>query len=143
MNSVRTLAEFRSTLPDDQIEGDGIIQFGGRTVCTALLELLLKHGFLIDIIRYAGDHGWEGEANAKDGWFWLQICPMGDGEFLLQVKYDAAKPYFKPILGRSSADVLTLLDQEMKADARFSDIRWIAQDKRGNIIGTPTPSPGS
>jgi hypothetical protein len=139
--TVRTLAEFRSTLSNDQIEGDGIIQFGGRTVCTALLELLGKHGFLIDVVRYAGDHGWEGEAEAKDGRLWLQISPSGEDEFCLDAKYEAFKPYFKPIIGRSVADVMALLDREMKADPRFDDMRWIAQDKRGNPVGDPTSSP--
>jgi hypothetical protein len=143
MTVVRTLAEFRSTLPNDQIEPPegGISQFGGRTVCTALLELLLEHGFLIDIIRYAGDHGWEAEANAKDGEIWIQISPMGDDEFILLTKYSAYKPWFKPIVGRNAAEVLTLLDQEMKADGRFSEIRWYAQDKNGNQSDASSPTP--
>jgi hypothetical protein len=131
---VRTAAEFRSTLPNDSIEGgSGFIQLGGRTVSTVLLELLEKHGFLIDESRNAGDHGWEAEAKAKDGEIWIQISVMGEDEFLLLTKYSAYKPWFKPIVGRSEADVLTLLDQEMKTDGRFSDIRWFARGKRGEF----------
>jgi hypothetical protein len=139
---VRTLAEFHSALPNDTIEDEhAVIQQGGRTVCNALLTLLEKHGFLIDETRDAFDHGWEGRAIANDGSIWIQISVVGEDEFILLAKYSQKRPWFRSPIGRSAAQVLSLLDREMKADDRFSDIRWFALDKNGNQSDTPSPTP--
>jgi hypothetical protein len=133
--TIKHLALFKSTLPDDEIdeEIDGVIheiQVGGKSVTFAVAEMLRGLGCEVDGPEYAYDHGWTFEAR-KGG-----RCFPGQVTLIHQYWLQLTNPsWTDKILGRAPRVYLELLqelDTALREDPRFSHVRWFAN---GNEAG--------
>ena len=121
---VRYFAEFRSSLPDEQIEGEE--GYPGLNVAAAVSEILRCIGYDADPPRSAGDHGWEFEVRVKgypEGcrvWCTLSFI----GHYILDFRntswWDKIRKRHPP----SYVEALRALGREMAADSRFSEVHW-------------------
>jgi hypothetical protein len=125
--TVRPWAEFTSELPDDLIEDEtGIVQYGGRSVAEAIVEILRGIGCEADPPIYAHDHGWEIEARCGKRRLRGQVTQVEGYIFNLE-----DPSWFSGRLARNRAiylDVLSRLAEALARDARFHDVRWYVND---------------
>jgi hypothetical protein len=136
---VRPCAEFSSTLPDDTVEDEqDIVQFGGQNVAVAIGEMLARAGYAVDPPAYAGDHGWDFEVRAGRHRFWCQITLIDECLLI----FDRTS-WTEKVLRRYPAsylDALRQLDRALRADTRFSKVRWHTHDElRSDHPGASSP----
>ena len=132
-------AEFRSDLPDDQIEDDeDIIQFGGKSVITAIGEMLTRCGCEVSEPIYADEHGWELDVKAGRRNLWCQVTLIEN--YLLHFDQNS---WFANTFGRyrpEYIDVLTRLAAELQSDPRFHDVQWYSgAELHSGEPGSTTP----
>jgi hypothetical protein len=138
---VRSVACFRSTLPEDFIEtedGEGFVQPPGKSVADALAVIFKDLGFQI----YFGpeplsDFVW-GFGVERAG----RSFPIG-----LNLVDDYVLTFPKPswidsLLGRKPVAYLALLlgtSRALASDERFSNIRWFTDRESKDLPGAATP----
>jgi hypothetical protein len=125
--SLRSLAIFRTTIPDDTIEDEvDIVQYGGRSVAEAIGSLLERQGFEAEPPAYLGVKGWDFMVRGWGQTYWLQVSWI-DEIYLLVEHRRSWLGVFQSALARSDrqlGDFLRLLDAELRRDPRFSDLLW-------------------
>lgn len=121
---VRSLVVFQSTLPDDQIEDEhgGIVQYGGKGVAEAVVEILRRMGCAVRDPEHAHEHGWTFPLYFEKRRFSCQVTDIG--EFHLLIENDS---WLERISGRHPQpylDLLRGLARELEADPRFAELTW-------------------
>ena len=140
--SLRTCAQFTSGFPDDSIEADGdIVQFGGKNVAEALIEILRARGFQVSDPGYLGLNGWDFNVTEGKTRVWVQISDVPP-IFILMTVLHLPFGIFKRDRGRRElhAEVLVAMHAGMKADARFGDLTWRHEDEI-EVDGAGAPAP--
>ncbi len=137
--NIYPVAAFKSGFPDDSVEEDGdIVIFPGRGIAEALAGLLRDAGLSVDAPEHQHEHGWDFTAHVDGVRIWVQISDIGDVVFL-----SSEPPYafFKNSRKKRAAHgkLLTLLDQGMRKDKRFSRLRWLRRDEGETDKGRPAP----
>lgn len=125
---VREFAEFNTTIPED---GDHYAE-GGKAwatdVAIAISEMLNNLGYEADPPQNAGDHGWDFEVRIKGYPTGCRaLCTINLFEkYYLRLENQtwswrgkARKRYPRPYL-----DALRDISRALRADPRFSDVRW-------------------
>lgn len=123
---IRTIAEFKTSIPDDTEEDDDdIILFGGRAVALVIGEMLTEQGFAVEPLDYAEHKGWEFSARvvrdkAKTKlWF---LITLGD-DVILQSE-DTTLSIFGKVDHTVFPKTLVRLNEQMAEDPQFSDVVW-------------------
>ncbi len=122
-------AEFTSDLPDDVIEDDGgdFLQYGGKSVAGAIAEILAGLGATVTVPEHRAEHGWDFFATYRGRGVWCQVTLIGDYVFVMEetksifTRGEPLRPEYLELLSR--------LAEALDADARFHDVRWLAQDQ--------------
>ncbi|WP_421932637.1 hypothetical protein [Phenylobacterium sp.] len=123
------LAEFTSDFPEDGIEDDdGVLQFGGRAVTEAIVDILKGFGFRVSPPEY-DEHGWGFDFYASERRFWCQVTALDT--FLFSCD-DVSRTLMDKILKRPPnaiyIDVMTRLGEALGRHPRFHHVRWYVDD---------------
>jgi hypothetical protein len=141
---IRMWVEFKSDLPDDQVEEDGeILQFGGKNVAEVVGRILASLGCQVTEPQDEREQGWTFPVSLDRSQFWCQTTDLGDF-FYLMVKPQPLDRFFNR---RRSTDthvkILKHLDAELRRDGRFRDLIWRTQQEmempEGSGGGAPHP----
>ena len=121
MIEVRARADFRADFPDDGVEDEtGWVEFPGRSVATAIAEMLRRIGCAVAGPIQADEHGWELVIEFKQESLWCQVTAIDDYTLLFT---DGV------FMGNSSSrpgylEAIAKLNLEMQRDPRFHDVLW-------------------
>jgi hypothetical protein len=141
---VRTLVTFHTELPDDWImtdDGTNVIRWPGLNVAQALADLLRMIGWKPSDPIDLEERGWALDANLGLKDITLRISLIE--EVIVEI-IDRTPEYTwffrrKPP-GPVLTGMLTEFDKALKADSRFSDIRWYTPKAYDNQeAGAPVP----
>ena len=138
---LRTCAEFETDIPDDTVEDEhDIIEFGGRNVAEALIELLRRQGpaWKISSPDYEGEQGWTFTVKTGKRTLYFQVQRI---EKAVLVTDDVT------FLGggdkRVLAEVLEQLNRDLRNDPRFHEIKWCrGEELFDNGPGASSPTGG-
>jgi hypothetical protein len=122
---LRTLAEFKTDLPDDTIWSDDgdIERFGGLRIAEVIRQFLIDQGFTVDQPEYADEHGWMLYVGQNGRRVSLQIGYVED-VILVSSEGLTLKGHLG-FAGRSfHQDLLIALNSQMVSDGRFHRILW-------------------
>lgn len=137
---IRPWATFTSNLPDDHIEeGPRITQFGGKSVASAIGDILRDLGYKVSEPAYADENGWEvyvlaGERRRR---LWCQVTFMAD-HYLL---FFGQNSWIADLFGTRHpvyVDALSRLAAALADDPRFQKVRWYG-DIHTRGPGSPGP----
>jgi len=120
-------AEFGTDIPDDdgEVERVGHEVQSGRSVAGALREMLKRQEFKCDRPDYGGDHGWEFLCRSRGRDLWVSVIAGSEAGYYLTVRNMPWTPFlFWKNPPPAFDHVLTQLDEAMKSDGRFHEIRW-------------------
>ena len=125
---VRTLVTFQTDLPDDRIETDDgmdFIRWPGLNVAHALVDLFRAIGWTPGDPIDLQERGWELDATLGVREITVRISLIEEVILDIMDRTPDLTWYFrrKPP-GPIFTGMLTELDKALKADGRFSDIRW-------------------
>jgi len=136
---IRPCAEFTADFPDDMVEEDGeVIQFGGRAVADAISQMLRSRSYAVTPPEHQGEHGWDFEVKVEKRRIWIQISDLGDCFVLSSKCYAGLIPRRQDEI--IYASVLTVLNEGLAADGRFSNVRWLLQrDVQTGAPGAEAP----
>ena len=120
---VREICEFKTHLPDDQVEEDGdIVEYGGEGMTVALSGILSDLGWTVVETEYLDMRGWNIYARkAIDVSLRVQSYHP---DFHLGI-YNKSKVKGYEI---HHWDLLSQMNAALRADARFYDIQWKTRD---------------
>jgi hypothetical protein len=125
---VRPWVEFKSSLPDDQIEqGDTVVQYGGKAVAFIVADMLRRLGCEVQDPQHAYEHGWDWNVERAGRRYFCQVTDMG--EFLLLIRNTR---WLERVLKRTPQDYIDLLrglQKELEMEPRFSEFTWYTQDE--------------
>lgn len=114
-----------TTLPDEGVcDEHDWIEYPGRIVAGALWEILQGLGCKMDPIYSEGLKGWEFAFSRRGIRFWARVGAIED--FLVVITLSG----WLDLTGRRRRAFLDLLrefNEVLKADPRFSKIRWYTQ----------------
>ena len=131
-------AQFKSNLPDDQIEdGHRIIRFGGLNVAEAVAETVASMGFVVKGPLEAGLNGWELYPIKDTLKVWIQISGLGDF-FLLAV---SELKTFRSIQRRQwFVQEFTLpFNEALRRNPALFDIAWVDPNDAPDGKGAYSP----
>lgn len=137
---IRPWAKFASDLPDDHIEdGSRIIQFGGKSVASAIGNVLRDLSFTADEPAYADENGWEVYvlAGKQRRRLWCQVTFVAD-HYLL---FFGQNSWIADLFGTNHPvyiDALSRLAASLADDPRFQEVRWYG-DIHTSGPSSPTP----
>lgn len=140
-------AEFWADFPEDGIEdGDDFIEFPGRGVTEALVEMCRAFGFEVSAAEHQHHLGWDFNIKTERKRIWVLISALdfsdAGHECILQSECHGS--LFDRRRSRDvHAEVLTRLNGALAGDGRFSKVRWLTQDQiQTDAPGSPTPVVG-
>lgn len=121
---------------------DGVVQdgdwavFPGRSVSSALAEILTDLGCNVDPPEHQFEHGWDFHFRLNRVPFWCQVCRIEDYLVIIELRsfFD-----FRGGKKRLYAELLTRLNEALKRDGRFRNIRWFTQQE----LDDPSEPPGA
>ena len=97
----------------------------GCAIAGVIREMLEHEGFKCDLPDYGGDHGWEFLCRSRGRDLWISVIVGSDPGYYLTVENMPWTPFFfwkdRP---PPFDQVLIRLDEAMKSDGRFHEIRW-------------------
>jgi hypothetical protein len=123
---MRPLAICTADFPDDSVEtedGQGFLDYGGRTVAAALAETLSRLGCSVSPLENADIHGWRFNWSFKRQDFCCQVSSIPP-EFYLLFDNSAAFEDLSSKHRAARAEIMTALAAELVRDGRFHDILW-------------------
>lgn len=130
---VRPQAVLETTIPDDRVEADGeFVFFPGRTIIELLAEQLAARGYKIHAPEHLYETGWALVVESKRNYIEVLISFIGEDEVYVSAHYRPS--FYDRLLGRKDEiyrSVLRDLDTILRADDRFSNIRWMASGAVG------------
>ena len=124
----RRYATFRADFPDDHIWNDDetdVIQTSGKAVAEALAEILSGFGCLIHELEDNVGHCWECYFSYEGLGLWFHVVGSDDCIFVLDEPPRARLDYAVHL------HVLLKLNEEMRRDGRFHDLRWYEDERLG------------
>jgi hypothetical protein len=132
----RRFAHFDTSIPSGEIDTDNEWRIGGEGVALAVAEILHKLGNTADRPQYEGDHGWTFDVRTPRRRYYFQV--QHGSEVALMTNIVAM---FKDKIGLDDhIALLTGLNDVLRQDDRFSNIRWVSEDELYKEGGTPTPT---
>ena len=135
--SVRPQAVLETTIPDDSVEADGqFVFFPGRTIIELLAEQLIARGYKIHAPEHLHEMGWALVVESKRNYIEVLISVID--EVYLSAHY--VPNFGDRLLGRKDEvyrPLLRDLDAILRADDRFSNIRWMAAGAVGPEFAHP------
>jgi hypothetical protein len=139
---LRKFAEFKTTIQDDTVEDDGdVLRYGGEYVAVALRELLSRPGRTVDTPYYADICGWRFYVRTRRRKLFFQVQFIGD-YVLLGTDDDTLPEIFGKPKPTEFLEVLTSLNEDMRKDDRFFEIKWCTEDEIFDAgPGAPEPGP--
>lgn len=133
-------ATFRTSIPDDTIEDDhDIVQAGGKAVAEALGELLAKAGYAAALPVDEGLNGWTINVRRSGARYTIQIAIPDEVELLIMPRF--WPPGWLGARDRAADQLLLAIDDALRGDPRFGDIRWEKSDSRRRTLATFTGPP--
>ena len=136
-SALRTFAEFDTDIPDDTVEDEhDIVVFGGMAVAEAIMDLLRAPNREVSSLDDLGFKGWG---------FMVRIPRRHIGFRVQYIEQVLLTSFDMPSLfrGRNPAEhaaLLTELDELLRRDGRFHNIRWCNENEiLGGGAGRPTP----
>jgi hypothetical protein len=128
---VRPQAILETTIPDDRVEADGeFVFFPGRTIIELLAERLAARGYKIHAPEHLHEMGWALVVESKRNYIEVRVSVID--EVYLSASY--VPNFYDRLLGRKDdvyRPLLRDLDTILRADDRFSNIRWMAAGAQG------------
>jgi len=129
--NVRTFVEFMADFDDDAewSENDDLIKPGGYNILLNIIESLNSRGFeLTEPIQHS-HYGWETDITVDGATIWMLIQfvdpwlittePIrGIKDRIIGKKYE-----------KQHASLLAHLDETLKSNEKFKDIRWLTEDE--------------
>jgi hypothetical protein len=133
-------AECDADFPDDMVEEDGdIVFYPGRNAAEAICELLRRVGLNPSEPEHRFEHGWDFDLTYKKRRIWIQVQTFEDQRFHIDTEDTGAMSRFLPSAKRAHGEFLTVLNQELRTDGRFSNIAWFADKDWHNTTPFPVP----
>lgn len=120
---IRSRAEIVADFPDDSIEDDDdIIQFGGRGLAEAIVEMLRRLGYEVSTPEHRDEHGWDFTVRSNRKKVWMQVTDLRT-EYVLSTDYIWS---LRAFLSKEQmyAPLLRRLNQEFARDPRFKNVSW-------------------
>lgn len=128
MIAVRRYAEFQADFPDDHIWNDDetdVVQTAGKAVAEALADILQGFGCTVHELEDNVGHCWDCYFSYEGLGLWFHLFGSEDCVFFLQEPPRARPDYTLHL------NVLLQLNEQMRADGRFHDLRWYEDDRPG------------
>ena len=146
---LRTHVCFRSNYPDEETwmeNGDDLLRGPGFKTASILVEILNRAGFKVSSPCERDYYGWEFHVSGGLQFvitFGLEENKEGEESLLLQSYASFLRRLFSPKkLSQLHYDVLAKIDEFLKQDGRFRDIRWFTfeeYDSKERKDGHPDP----
>jgi hypothetical protein len=142
---VRSDLMFRSELVDKGVtaqDGSEVLEWPGRLHALAVAEILKGLGCQLSPLLCLGPPCWDMQALLGPKLIWLRVMFAGDEVFLIVKDGNPGRTWYfarKPP-GPVFTGMLTSLDEALRADGRFHDLRWLTPEEFHNEApGAPAP----
>ncbi len=127
----RPQAMFDTTIPDDSLQDEhDIIVYPGRVITEILVLGLRARGYDTTPPEHIGIKGWAFGVQSKRNQFVVYVSPVDQ----VYLSVDYRPNVYDRLLGRTDElyrPLLMDLDVILRADDRFSNIRWMALGAEG------------
>ena len=135
--SLRPQAILDTTIPDDRVESDHeIVIYPGRMIAELIAAQLEARGYKIQAIEHLQEMGWAVVVESKRNYIEVLISVVD--HLYISARYT---PNFSDRLWGRKDEVyrplLRDLDTILRADDRFSNIRWMAAGAEGPEFDHP------
>ncbi len=128
---LKTYVTFKASLPDDgEWDSNGnVIQPSGRSVAETIVGLLRSRGLTTSLPSTYRFYGWQFDVTDNETRAWAML--QHPEPWLMMIE---ARPSFRQRLSgtgdqESLSRLLSVVDEEFRADKRFSDISWFTKDE--------------
>jgi hypothetical protein len=123
---LRDTAQFEADFPDDRVEDEyGLIAPAGRNIAIEVIKILKSLDCWVSEPVDAREHGWELFIIKADRRFWGLVTMVGPVYLRL-----LDRGWRWPLLGARHnpvyLELISGLDEGLKGDPRFKDVRWYA-----------------
>jgi hypothetical protein len=143
MMNTRNFVTFEADFPDESqwAEDGSPLVPDGQSVARVLVQALVNAGLTVSELSQHSFYGWAWEANLRKRKAW---CLLQGGDPWLLIVEQRGGMLERLLRGEESAEleeVLTVVDEAMKGDTRFSAVQWFTRQEYESGAGQGAESP--